>query len=118
MSAKHFLLVMLSFITVQLYAQNKSLLNLKYEENYTSTWYEVVDMYKKLDVHYSNAVLIEKGLTDSGKPLHLFIINNQAEFDPVKIKSQGKSVLLINNGIHAGEPAGIEASLQFAEDIL
>ncbi|MGC9354099.1 MAG: M14 family zinc carboxypeptidase, partial [Mariniphaga sp.] len=59
-----------------------------------------------------------KSLTDCGKPLHLFVINNQPEFDVAKIRKAGKSVLLINNGIHPGEPAGIDASLQFAEDIL
>ena len=93
-------------------------LKLKYEQNYTPTYYEVVDMYKLLDSHYENAVLVENGLTDSGKPLHTFVINNEKEFNPKKIKTQGKSVLLINNGIHAGEPCGIDASLEFADNIL
>jgi len=96
---------------IVVYAQNQPLLNLRYEENYTPTYHEVIEMYQKLDAHYENAVLLEKGLTDSGKPLHLFVINNEPEFNPEKIKAQGKAVLLINNGIHAGEPAGIDASL-------
>lgn len=75
-------------------------------------------MYKLLDTKYENAILIENGLTDIGKPLHTFIINNEKEFDPEKIKGQGKSVLLIENGIHPGEPAGIDACLQFADDML
>ncbi len=98
-------------------AQNP-LLNLKYEQNYTPTYSEVIKMYQLLDAKYENAKLVEKGLTDVGKPLHTFIINSENEFDPVKIKAQGKAVLLINNGIHPGEPAGIDASLQFADDIL
>ncbi len=96
----------------------KPLLNLKYEQNYTPTYYEVLEMYKLLDSHYENAALIENGLTDSGKPLHTFIINNSREFNPKKIKKQGKTVLLINNGIHSGEPCGIDASLEFADNIL
>lgn len=99
-------------------AQKQSLLNLKYEQNYTPTYYEIVEMYQLLAANYENAKLIENGLTDSGKPLHTFIINNKKEFDPKKIKGQGKSVLLIENGIHPGEPAGIDACLQFADDIL
>ena len=99
-------------------AQNKPLLSLKYEQNYTPTYYEVVEMYNLLDANYENAKLIDVGLTDSGKPLHTFIINNENVFDSKKIKAQGKSVLLINNSIHPGEPAGIDASLQFADDIL
>jgi hypothetical protein len=103
---------------IVVYAQNQQLLNLRYEENYTPTYHEIIEMYQKLDAHYENAVLLERGFTDSGKPLHLFVINNKPEFNPGKIKAQGKAVLLINNGIHAGEPAGIDASLQFADDIL
>jgi len=95
-----------------------SLLNLRYEENYTPAYNEVIEMYQQLDSRYENAKLFEKGLTDVGKPLHLFVINDQPVFDVQKIKQKGKSVLLINNGIHPGEPAGIDASLQFADDIL
>ena len=93
-------------------------LQLKYEQNYTPTYSEIIKMYKVLDANYKNASLVENGLTDSGKPLHIFIINNEEKFDPEQIRNQGKSVLLINNGIHAGEPCGIDASLQFADDIL
>jgi hypothetical protein len=101
-----------------LFAQKQPLLHLKYEQNYTPTYSEVIEMYQLLDKNYDNAVLIEKGPTDCGKPLHLFVINSEPEFNPVKIKEQGKTVLLINNGIHAGEPEGIDASLEFADDIL
>lgn len=103
---------------INVFAQKQPVLKLKYEENYTPTYNEVIEMYRKLDKHYPNATLIEEGKTDIGKPLHLFVINNEAEFKPEKIRKQGKSVLLINNGIHPGEPEGIDASLQFADDIL
>lgn len=107
------------FIFIGLIAlAQKPLLKFKYEQNYTPTYAEVIEMYHLLDEKYENASLVENGLTDSGKPLHTFVINNTAEFNPEKIKAQGKSVLLINNGIHAGEPCGIEASLKFADNIL
>lgn len=99
-------------------AQKLPLLHLKYEENYTPAYDEVIDMYRLLDKHYSNAQLVEIGKTDVGKPLHLFIINNKEEFDPVNIRKEGKSIFLINNGIHPGEPEGIDASLWYADDIL
>jgi hypothetical protein len=118
MKIKIMLVLLGGCITMLSLAQKHPQLNLKFEENITPTYQEVIDMYKKLDAHYQNAILVEKGLTDSGKPVHLFIINNEREFDPQKIKAKGKAVLLINNGIHAGEPAGIDASLQFAADIL
>ena len=118
MKLKILLPILTALSAILFTAKAQPLLNLRYEDNYTPTWHEVIDMYKKLDARYENAVLLEKGLTDSGKPLHLFIINNERVFDPQRIKAQGKTILLINNGIHAGEPAGIDASLQFAADIL
>jgi len=110
--------VSLLLICNAVFAQKQPLLHLKYEQNYTPTYSEVIEMYQLLDKNYSNATLLEKGLTDCGKPLHLFVINSEPEFNPEKIREQGKTVLLINNGIHAGEPEGIDASLWFADDIL
>ncbi len=115
---RFFLTLFLILINVVVFAQNQPLLHLKYEQNYTPTYDEVIEMYKTLDENYTNATLLEKGKTDTGKPLHLFVINNNDEFNPKTIKAEGKSVLLINNGIHPGEPEGIDASLWFADDIL
>ncbi len=117
---KSILFVTILFLlnTAFLSAQNQSLLHLNYEENYTPTYDEVIEMYKLLDKTYDNALLVEQGKTDNGKPLHLFVINNEPVFDPLQIREQGKTVLLINNGIHPGEPEGIDASLWFCDDIL
>ena len=66
------LLVILTFcITTFISAQKPAQLNLKFEQNYTPTYYEAIEMFRLLDEHYENAVLLEKGLTDCGKPLHL-----------------------------------------------
>ena len=101
-----------------MHAQKPALLKLKYEQNYTPTYSEVIEMYQLLDKNYENAVLLEIGKTDVGKPLHLFVMNSQPVFNPDEIRKSGKSILLINNGIHPGEPEGIDASLEFADDIL
>lgn len=116
---KKLLFVILIFcFSLYVSAQKPALLKLKYEYNYTPTYYEAIEMFRLLDEHYENAVLLEKGLTDCGKPLHLFVMNSEPEFNPEKIRRQGKTILLINNGIHAGEPEGIDASLWFADDVL
>lgn len=115
---KFFIALILIIFHLVSFAQKQPLLHLKYEENYTPTYDEVIQMYKLLDKTYDNALLLEKGKTDNGKPLHLFVINNEPVFDPAQIREQGKTVLLINNGIHPGEPEGIDASLWFCDDIL
>lgn len=118
MSRKIFISIAVLAISRMFVCGQQPLLNLMFEENYTPTYAEIIEMYQTLDARFENAALVEQGGTDSGKPLHLFVINNKKEFDPAKIKQSGKSVLLINNGIHAGEPEGIDASLWFADDIL
>jgi len=115
---KQLIVILLSCFSIAVFAQKPALLNLKYEQNFSPTYYEAIDMFKLLDEYYENALLLEKGLTDCGKPLHLFVINDEPEFNPEKIRQQGKTILFINNGIHAGEPEGIDASLEFADDIL
>ncbi len=91
---------------------------LRYSENHSMTYEEAIEFYTLLDREYPEAVLKEMGMTDAGRPLHLFIISGDKTFDPAELHRKGKTILLINNGIHPGEPEGIDASAQFALDIL
>ena len=91
---------------------------LKYNENHSLTWDEAIKFYAELDRAYPEATLLEMGMTDAGRPLHLFIISGDGVFDPQEIHRNGKTIVLINNGIHPGEPEGIDASARFAADIL
>ena len=91
---------------------------LRYEQNETVTWEEAIEMYRWLDEQYDDARLMEVGSTDAGRPLHLFIIDRDRKFEPEAAKNSGKSILFINNGIHPGEPCGVDASLKLARDLL
>jgi hypothetical protein len=62
--------------------------------------------------------LINYGMTDIGKPLTLIVLSKDKVFDPALIKKQNKRVLLINNGIHPGEPESIDASMMLVRDLL
>jgi hypothetical protein len=93
-------------------------INLKYDQNYSLSYDETISAYRQLASNYKITKLIEMGPTDIGKPLHLFIISKDKDFDPVSIRKKGKAIILINNGIHPGEPEGIDASVQLAWDIL
>ncbi len=57
--------------------------------------------------------MIEKGKTDSGKPLHIVIFSENKNFDV----NQNKAIVLVNNGIHPGEPDGIDASMMLMRDL-
>lgn len=96
----------------------EALVALRYEQNETVTYDEAVRFYQLLDNHYSEAKLLTYGKTDVGKPLHLFVMDSDKLFTPESAKQANKRIVLINNGIHPGEPEGIDASLMFADDIL
>ena len=84
----------------------------------TPTYDEVISFYTALDKKYDKASLLTYGDTDFGKPLHLLVLSDNKDFDPVSIHKGGKQVFLINNGIHPGEPEGIDASMMLAEGLL
>ena len=88
------------------------------DKNYTATYSEIIGYYKKLSLEYKQVKLFNYGSTDVGKPLTLVVLSRNKIFDPAVIKQQNLRVLLINNGIHPGEPEGIDASMMLARDLL
>ncbi|WP_127844673.1 M14 family metallopeptidase [Psychroflexus aestuariivivens] len=70
----------------------------------TSTYEEVIHFYEKLAEEFSSVSIQEHYETDIGKPLKLVKFSKENGSDsPLKI--------LINNGIHPGEPDGVDASM-------
>jgi hypothetical protein len=89
------------------------------DKNYTATYAEVISYYQKVNKLYPQQMkMINYGTTDVGKPLTLIVLSKNGVFDPALIKKQDKRVLLINNGIHPGEPEGIDASMMLVRDML
>lgn len=88
------------------------------DKNYTATYSQVINYYTALAKANPQIKLINYGTTDIGRPLTLVVLSRDKVFDPTVAKKQHKRVLLINNGIHPGEPEGIDASMMFARDLL
>lgn len=107
-------LVLFSLVLFMLYGTTSAQSILDYKKNHSQTYANAIRMYQDLADRYKGAKLVEAGQTDCGKPLHLFIIDADGDFNP----ENGKLHLLINNGIHPGEPCGIDASIKFANDLL
>lgn len=105
----------LAFIPSILFAQQTRFEKSKGTE--TATYAEVMEYYKALDKSSPNILVREEGSTDAGIPLHLVLVSNDKSFDPAKWHAKNKVVIMINNGIHPGEPDGIDASMMLVRDI-
>lgn len=84
----------------------------------TATYFECINYYKKLANTYSTISFKTMGPTDAGYPLHLILISSNKNFNPIEWHKQGKVVIMINNGIHPGEPDGIDASMMLVRDLV
>ncbi|MBK7121397.1 MAG: M14 family metallopeptidase [Chitinophagaceae bacterium] len=84
----------------------------------SATYFEAIGWYKNLDKISAKVLVKEMGITDAGYPLHLVMVSNDGRFDAVQWHKQNKAVILINNGIHPGEPDGIDASMMLVRDIV
>ncbi|RYG06898.1 MAG: hypothetical protein EOO07_28400, partial [Chitinophagaceae bacterium] len=84
----------------------------------TTTYNNAISYYQNLAKTYPQSRLFTYGNTDFGKPLHLLVLSKDKVFDPAQIRKSNKRIFLINNGIHPGEPEGIDASMMLARDLL
>ncbi len=99
-------------------ATSKQVLKTPFEKgngNQTATYEEAIAYYTMLAQNFATIYIDQIGLTDSGEPLHLVTFSkkevdwNSANENAIKI--------LINNGIHAGESDGIDASMMLLRDL-
>ncbi|MGI4804694.1 MAG: M14 family zinc carboxypeptidase, partial [Janthinobacterium lividum] len=88
------------------------------QKNTTATYAQIVAYYQQLDKQYDQLKVYNIGTTDIGKPLQLIVLSKDKIFDPAILKKQNKRIILINNGIHPGEPEGIDASMMLVRDLL
>ena len=85
----------------------------------TGTYEETIDFYLALAKKYPSISVFEMGLTDSGFPLHVVLYDSEItkkKNTEELFSKNGKNLLLINNGIHPGEPDGIDATMLLFRD--
>ena len=109
--------LLITFLVLSVCIQSSNAQHLPYVGNSTPTWENCIQVYDSLDKSSDIARMISIGTTDVGKPLHLFIINQDRVFYP-ELFDRKKNILLINNSIHPGEPDGVNACMQLCSEIL
>ncbi|HEX8576931.1 MAG TPA: M14 family metallopeptidase [Flavobacterium sp.] len=112
-----FLFLLCSFSVL---AQKNNKYNTFFEKgngNQSADYQETIRYFKLLANDFPTVRIQEMGLTDSGEPLHIVIFDADKNFDWQHIH-KNKAVFLINNGIHAGEPDGIDATMMLYRDLV
>lgn len=111
--------IIISLFTLTLFAQKSNKYDTYFEKgngNQSANYQETIKYYTLLAHDFPTIKMQEMGLTDSGYPLHMITFNPDKQFDFNVIK-KSKAVILLNNGIHAGEPDGIDATMQLFRDL-
>ena len=104
-----FKLLFLLFISNLLFAQNQ--FQTPYEKgngNQTTTYQEMGKFYDDLAQNFKTITVESFGTDDNGEPIKVVIFNPS--------KNKEVPVILINNGIHPGEPDGIDATMMLMRD--
>lgn len=102
-----------------LFAQNKPMYTTPYEKgngNQTATYQETITYFEKLDKDFETIQMFPIGQDDNGMPLHVVLYNANKNFNLAEIRKD-KAILLLNNGIHPGEPDGIDATMMLYRDL-
>jgi len=76
----------------------------------SATFQECIQFYKELTARHHAFQIDTLGITDAGFPLYIISINPSAT-------SKAAITVMIINGIHPGEPDGIDASMMLMRDI-
>ncbi|WP_321477831.1 M14 family metallopeptidase [uncultured Paludibaculum sp.] len=84
----------------------------------TGSYDEAVAFYRKLERLSPMAKLVPLGLTGEGRQLYALIVSKEKAFTPETARRTGKPVVLLQNGIHAGENGGKDAAMMLLRDVL
>jgi hypothetical protein len=84
----------------------------------TPTYQEIIAWWQALDKRFAEVSMLTMGPTDAGFPLHLVIVSKDKDTNLASLRKKNKRIILINNGIHPGEPDGIDASMLLVRDFL
>ena len=95
------------------------------DNNQTPTWAEVIQVFEDLAAQTKFASLIEIGQSDVGRPIHAFVLSENAseissakDLEGIRESHPERLSFLINNAIHPGEPCGVDASVGWVRELM
>jgi hypothetical protein len=89
----------------------------KGNQNQTTTWADCIAWYEGLARDYPGVLRFGViGTSDAGVPIHAGVVSADGVFGREQIKQAGRTVFFNNNGIHPGEPEGVDACMALVRD--
>jgi hypothetical protein len=89
----------------------------KGNQNQTTTWAECIAWYEDLARAHPGVLRFGViGTSDAGVPIHAGVVSADGVFGREQIKQAGRTVFFNNNGIHPGEPEGVDACMALVRD--
>jgi hypothetical protein len=86
-------------------------------QNQTTNLQQCVSFYEKLASAFPEILQFRQiGVSDNGIPMHAGVITADSVFDRKQLKREGRPVFFNNNGIHPGEPEGIDTCMALVRD--
>jgi hypothetical protein len=87
------------------------------DQNQTTSWEQCIPFYQKLASDFPSILQFwQIGVSDNGIPMHAGVISADGVFELDQIKAQARPIFFNNNGIHPGEPEGIDACMALVRD--
>ena len=85
--------------------------------NQTTDWAACIAFYEALAWQFPQVLrFFQIGVSDNGIPIHAGVISADGVLDLESIRARGRPVFFNNNGIHPGEPEGIDACMALVRD--
>lgn len=85
--------------------------------NQTTTWAQCIAFYEALAAQYPTVLRFwQIGMTHSGRPLHAGVVTADGVLDRAPLRAGHRPVFFNNNGIHPGEPEGVDVCMALVRD--
>jgi hypothetical protein len=86
-------------------------------QNQTTTWLACIEFYQRLAAEFPTVLSFSQiGTSDNGIAMHAGIVSADGIFAQDQLKAAGRPIFFNNNGIHPGEPEGIDACMALVRD--
>lgn len=90
----------------------------KGNQNQTTTWSACIAFYEALAQRFPHVLRFEQiGVSDGGIPVHAGVVSADGVHERSAIKAAGRPVFFNNNGIHPGEPEGVDGCMALVRDL-